>query len=66
MDMRRTGAVEALAGDVDPGALAAKMANTISDSRDLQKTYQPVSMAAVRSADAARRRGRRAIRENKP
>ena len=65
MDMRRSGAVEAMAGEVDPGALSAKMANTIADSKALQKTYMPVSRAAVDVADEARRRGRRRILENR-
>ncbi len=63
MDMRRSGAVEASAGEVDPNLLAAKMGNTINTSRSLQETYQPVSLAAVRGADEARKRGRRRIRE---
>lgn len=64
MDMRRSGAVEAAAGEVDPNLLAAKMGNTINTSRALQETYQPVSMAAVRGADEARKRGRQRIREH--
>jgi integrase len=63
MDMRRSGAVEAAAGEVDPNALAAKMGNTINRSRQLQRTYQPVSLAAVLQADEARRRGRKKIQE---
>jgi integrase len=63
MDMRRSGAVEAAAGEVDPNALAAKMGNTINRSQQLQRTYQPVDLAAVRLADEARRRGRKRIRE---
>lgn len=63
MDMRRSGAVEAAAGDVDPNALAAKMGSTINRSQHLQRTYQPVDLASVLNADAARRRGRRRIRD---
>ncbi|MBV8798705.1 MAG: hypothetical protein JO208_02680, partial [Alphaproteobacteria bacterium] len=51
LDMRRSGAVEAMAGSVDPGALGAKMANSISTARDLQDTYLPVDEATVRRAD---------------
>lgn len=58
MDMRRSGAVEAAAGGVDPNALAAKMANTINSSRKLQQTYQPVNAASVDEADSARKIGR--------
>lgn len=63
MDMRRSGAVEAAAGEVDPNALAAKMGSTINRSQQLQRTYQPVDLAAVRLADDARRRGRKRIRD---
>jgi len=63
MDIRRSGAVEAAAGDVDPNALAAKMGNTINRSQELQRTYQPVDLASVLNADEARREGRRRIRD---
>lgn len=63
MDIRRSGAVEALVGGVDPGHLGAKMANSIADARDLQRTYQPVDPAAVRAADEARLRGRKKMRD---
>ena len=68
MDMRRSGAVEAAAGEVDPNALAAKMGNTINRSQQLQRTYQPVDLAAVRLADDARKRGRERMRKktNRP
>jgi hypothetical protein len=63
MDMRRSGAVEAMAGQVDDGALAAKMANTIDQARELQRTYLPVDPASVERADDARRRGRHRLRQ---
>ena len=50
MDMRRSGAVEAGAGDVDPIALANKMANSIDKSGELQDTYLPRQVAVVRLA----------------
>jgi hypothetical protein len=62
-DFRRSGTVEALAGKVAPTDLSSKMANSISQSTRLQKTYGPVQLASVRDADAARRRGRRRLRE---
>jgi hypothetical protein len=65
MDMRRSGAVEALVGSVDPGALGAKMANTIAGNKALQKTYLPVDRDTVERADKARRRGRSLILQNK-
>lgn len=63
MDMRRSGAIEAAAGGVDPTALAKKMGNTIDQSRELQMTYVPAQEAIVRLADRARVKGRRRIRE---
>ena len=63
MDMRRSGAAEAVAGEAEPGTLSAKMANSIESSNALHKTYSPVDLASVRSADAARLRGRRRMRE---
>jgi len=39
MDMRRSGVVEAVAGDAGPIGLAAKMANSIGRSNTLHKTY---------------------------
>jgi hypothetical protein len=66
MDMRRSGAVEAIAGGAGPLSLAAKLANSIGRSNTLHKTYAPVDIEAVRSADDARLKGRRRIRgENK-
>ena len=59
-DMRRSGAMEARAGQADPATLSAKMANTISTSNALHRAYQPVDIAAVRAADQARLLGRRA------
>ncbi|ESY71763.1 hypothetical protein X740_33685 [Mesorhizobium sp. LNHC221B00] len=63
-DMRRSGAIEAMAGGALAGTVSAKMANTIDTSNALHATYQPVDLASVRSADAARRLGRKRIREN--
>ena len=63
MDMRRSGAVEVIAGAAKPGALSAKMANSIETSNSLHKAYAPVDIASVRLADEARKRGRRRIRE---
>jgi hypothetical protein len=64
LDIRRSGAVEAVAGEVDPTALASKMGNSIDHSRHLQNTYLPKRTATIRLADEARRRGRRVLREN--
>jgi hypothetical protein len=67
MDMRRSGVVEAVAGGAGPLGLSAKLANSISRSNTLHKTYAPVDIEAVRSADVARLKGRRRMRaENEP
>lgn len=63
-DLRRSGALEAVAGGVSDKALADKMANSIDRAGFLQKTYTPaVEISVVQMADAARLRGRRKIRE---
>jgi len=62
MDMRRSGVVEAVAGDAGPMGLAAKLANSIGRSNTLHKTYAPVDIEAVRGIDEARLKGRRRIR----
>jgi hypothetical protein len=62
MDMRRSGVVEAIAGNAGPVGLAAKLANSIGRSNTLHKTYAPVDIEAVRSIDAARLKGRRRMR----
>jgi hypothetical protein len=62
MDMRRSGVVEAVAGDAGPVGLAAKLANSIGRSNTLHKTYAPVDIEAVRGTDDARLKGRRRIR----
>jgi hypothetical protein len=64
-DFRRTGSVEALAGGADPDTLSSKMANSLSHSNRLHKTYAPVQLSKVRDADAARKRGRVKLREQK-
>jgi hypothetical protein len=65
MDFRRSGAVEAMAGEVAPEVLAAKMANSIDQNRELQKTYLPHNATLVRLADAARAKGRARMRGEK-
>lgn len=63
MDLRRSGAAEVVAGKSEPGALSAKMANSIESSNSLFKAYSPVDLATVRTADEARLRGRRRMRD---
>jgi hypothetical protein len=65
-DFRRSGSVEALAGEAPPEKLSSKMANTLSASNRLHKTYGPIILQSVREVDDARRRGRAKLREQKP
>lgn len=64
-DFRRSGSV-ALAGNAPPEKLSSKMANSLSTSNRLHKTYAPVQLANVREVDAERRRGRTKLREQNP
>ena len=61
-DFRRSGAVEAIAGDATPAALAHAMGNTLSASNTLFATYVPVSTTTIKSVFDARKVGRRAMR----
>lgn len=58
-DMRRSGTTEAFRGGADPKSISQKFGNSIDRSAFLFKTYNPVDLAQVRQADAARVRGRR-------
>ncbi len=63
LDIRRSGAVEALAGQVEISAIAAKMGNTIDVNKKLQETYLPRRAATVRLVDEARKRGRQILKD---
>ncbi len=65
-DIRRSGALEAVAGKADPGGMSKKMGNTIGSSNRLHRTYVPGQVAVVRLVDEARVAGRRVLREQKP
>lgn len=58
IDLRRSGAVEAIRGGADAEGLAAKMANNLSASNAIHKTYVPVDLDTVRQVDVARQKGR--------
>ena len=62
-DIRRSGSLEAAAGEVDPKALSDALGNSLSQSRALQRTYTPAQIATVERVPEARRRGRRAMRD---
>jgi len=61
-DFRRSGAVEAIAGDAPPAALAHGMGNTLSASNALFATYVPINSATLQTVLEARRRGRTKLR----
>lgn len=63
-DIRRSGALEASAGEVDPKALSDVMGNTLAQSKALQRTYTPAQIATAATVPEARRRGRRARSAN--
>ena len=58
-DMRRSGVMEAFAGGAGAEDISEKFGNTIARSSVLFKTYNPVDITKVRSADAKRLVGRR-------
>ncbi|WP_163312169.1 hypothetical protein, partial [Enterobacter cloacae] len=57
--------LEARAGGASTEHLGAKLANTISTNAELERTYQPVDLAAVQAVDQARIVARRQARANK-
>jgi hypothetical protein len=61
-DMRRSGVIEAVAGNASALGLSAKLANSIDRSNTLHKTYAPTSIEAIQSTDEARLKGRRKMR----
>ncbi|MDB5618533.1 MAG: hypothetical protein JWQ24_2771 [Tardiphaga sp.] len=63
-DMRRSGAVEGDAGGGTVVDQANKMANTVSASNRLRKTYNPVNVPSVRRFDEARAVGARNLEQN--
>jgi hypothetical protein len=63
LDIRRSGAVEAIAGETTREKLGHAMGDSISSSTSLFGTYGPVNMAALRDVQAASRIGRRKLRD---
>jgi hypothetical protein len=61
-DFRRSGAVEAIAGEAKPAQLAHAMGNTLATSNRLFVTYCPVNVTSLRGVMAARRAGRGKLR----
>ena len=65
-DLRRSGAVEAVTGGVNPAHLSAKMANSIATAKELEATYVPVVVEIVREADESRLKGREKLKDRPP
>lgn len=63
LDLRRSGAVEAIAGDANAEALSHAMGNTLAASNALFETYVPINQATIRSITEARRKGRKRLRD---
>jgi hypothetical protein len=61
-DFRRSGAVEAIAGEAMPAALAHAMGNTLSASNALFATYVPINASSLKAVMEARRKGRARLR----
>jgi len=57
--MRRSAAVEALAGGANSGQIGSKLANSLATNEALHRTYLPVDNGAVEAVDRARIEGRR-------
>ena len=62
-DIRRSGAIEATAGEADPAKMGKVMGNSIADNRRLQQTYAPAQISNAMDVLAARRIGRRRMRQ---
>jgi hypothetical protein len=63
-DMRRSGAVEGDAGGGSVEDQSNKMANTVSHSNRLRKTYNPVNVASARRFDEARAKGAKLLEQS--
>lgn len=57
-DMRRSAAVEALAGGAHATQISSKLANSLATNEALHRTYLPVDQGAVAAVDLARIGGR--------
>lgn len=61
-DIRRSGAIEATAGGVDPHALSKTMGNSYENSQKLQETYSPSNVVNAEHVLEARRKGRKRLK----
>lgn len=63
LDFRRSGAVEAIAGDAEPAKLAHAMGNTLGSSNALFETYVPANVTSLSDVAQARKKGRSRLRD---
>lgn len=62
-DFRRSGALEAIAGDATREKLGHAMGNSIAASDELFRTYVPVNTVSLADVQEARRKGRQKMRD---
>ena len=63
LDIRRTGSVEAIAGEATREQLGHAMANSIGRSNALFDTYVPLNVTSIDGVAEARKRGRNKLRQ---
>jgi hypothetical protein len=61
MDLRRSGTMEAVAGDATAEQIGQTLGNDFKNSKKLQTTYAPNHLASIKKVNAARERGRKAL-----
>lgn len=61
MDLRRSGTMEAVAGNATAEQIGQTLGNDFKNSKKLQTTYAPNHLASVKQVEAARRRGRKLL-----
>jgi hypothetical protein len=62
-DFRRSGSMEALAGQAQPAALAHVMGNSLDRCHELFRTYCPVNVVSLKDVAEARERGAKRLAE---
>lgn len=61
MDLRRSGTMEAIAGDATAEQIGQTLGNDFKNSKKLQTTYAPNHLASVKKVEEARAKGRKAL-----
>jgi hypothetical protein len=62
-DFRRSGSIEAVAGQASPAALAHVMGNSLDRCHELFRTYCPVNVVSLQDVAEARERGAKRLAE---